>query len=114
MPQPGQVSLQQDRSVLQGKGFTCSLGFFGVPGSTWRNTAVLPPSCLGETQRAWLYGEPELRGAGLKPINTWGISREGNYLCPPKNNVGTRTSGQKPAGINSGWKCEGFHPVQEN
>lgn len=58
-----------------------------------------------------LFGEPELRGAGLRPRNTWGDGREGNYLCPPKNNVGTRRSGQKPAGINSGWKCEGFHPV---
>lgn len=59
MPQPGQVSLQQDRSVLLGKGFTSSLSLFGVPGSTWRNTAVLSLSSLGEAQRAWLFGEPE-------------------------------------------------------
>lgn len=59
MPQPGQVSLQQDRSVLLGKGFTCSLGFFGVPGSTWRNTAVFPLFCLGRLKELGFFGEPE-------------------------------------------------------
>lgn len=78
MPQPGQVSLQQNRSVLLGKGFTCSLGFFGVPDPHGETQQCSLFSVWGKL-KVWLFGEPELRGAGLKPINTWG-KRQGGKL----------------------------------
>lgn len=64
-------SLQQNRSVLLGKGFTCSLGFFGVPDPHGETQQCSLFSVWGKL-KVWLFGEPELRGAGLKPINTWG------------------------------------------
>lgn len=98
--QPGQV-------CAAGRASPAPLAFLGCLGPHGETLQC----SLFSRENSKLFGEPELRGAGLKPRNTWGNGREGNYLCPPKNNVGTRRSGQKPAGINSGWKCEGFHPV---